>query len=115
MATPSISEKAVERLEDKGYLKNVRAELRAEVMKCLSDMERNHEMPDDIRIKRYSPPTEEAKQVLAYISEFLRFHGLKNTHTCFEREVEVDGRIDLIPLKKGRTTLSERVSQVLAE
>jgi hypothetical protein len=37
-AKKPMSERAVDRLEEKEYLKNVRAVMRAEVMKCLVDL-----------------------------------------------------------------------------
>jgi hypothetical protein len=45
---------AVERLEEKGYSMSVRAETKAEVMKCLVDMEEAGEILRNLRIKRYS-------------------------------------------------------------
>jgi hypothetical protein len=96
-------------LEEKGYLKNVRAEMRAEVMKCLVDMEEQGDIPADLRIKRYTPETEELKQILAYIREFLTAHAMKHTLVCLEREV--NGTIEQIPLRKGRTTIAEAIAK----
>jgi hypothetical protein len=92
MARPKkgISERAVERLEAKGYLMSVRAEMKAEVMKCLVDMEESGEIPPHLRIKRYTPPDEAHSQALGFILEFLRFHQLANTAACLIREVNAE-------------------------
>jgi hypothetical protein len=82
-----ISERAVERLEEKGYLMSVRAEMKAEVMKCLVEMEEAGEIPSHLRIKRYSPPDELNKEVLGYVLEFLKFHQMTNAVECLVREV----------------------------
>jgi hypothetical protein len=97
-----MSERAVERLEEKGYLKNVRSELRVEVLKCLIEMEEQGEIPADLRVRRYTPEGDDQKQILVLIHEFLRFHSLKNTLACFEREINT--AIDSPPLKRGKTT-----------
>lgn len=89
-ARKGISERAVERLEEKGYLMNIRAEMKAEVMKCLVEMEEQGEIPPHLRIKRYTPNEEEDYQALAYIAEFMRFHGLENSLICLKAEVNAD-------------------------
>ena len=89
-AKKGISERAVERLEEKGYLMTIRAEMKAEVMKCLVEMEEQGEIPRHLRIKRFTPPDDENKQALAYIAEFLRFHGLECSLTCLQAEVNGD-------------------------
>jgi hypothetical protein len=86
-AKKGISERAVERLEQKGYLKTVRAEMKAEAMKCLVEMEEAGEIPSHLRIRRYDPQDEENKQALSYVLEFLRFHGMTHTIECFTREI----------------------------
>jgi hypothetical protein len=108
-AKKTMSERAVDRLEEKGYLKNVRAEMRAEVMKCLVDMEEQGEIPPDLRIKRYTPESEELKHILALIHEFLRIHAMKHTLTCLEREV--NGPIDVTPVKPGTSTIAAAIAK----
>lgn len=102
-----ISERAVERLEEKGYLMSIRAEMKAEVMKCLVEMEEQGEIPRHLRIKRYTPSDDENKQALAYIAEFMRFHGLENSLTCLQAEVNGD-----IPNLRGGGNMSELAQAV---
>jgi hypothetical protein len=45
------------------------------------------EIPLHLRIRRYGPFDKENKQVVAYVLEFLRFHGPTNTIECFTCEV----------------------------
>jgi hypothetical protein len=108
-AKKTMSERAVDRLEEKGYLKNVRAEMRAEVIKCLVDMEEQGEIPPDLRIKRYTPESDELKQILRYIREFLAAHAMKHTLVCLEREV--NWPIEAIPLRRGRTTIADAIAK----
>jgi hypothetical protein len=108
----TMSERAVDRLEEKGYLKNVRAEMRAEVMKCLVDMEDQGEIPSELRIKRYTPENDEVKKIQAYIHEFLRSHAMKHTLTCFEHEV--NGAPAILPLNPGRTIIARAIAEAIA-
>jgi hypothetical protein len=85
-----MSERAVERLEEKGYLKSIRAEMRSEVLKCLVDMEEEGLIPADLRIKRFSPIEMEDKEALAYVLQFLAHHGLTHTRNCLINEVNAD-------------------------
>jgi hypothetical protein len=113
-AKKTMSERAVERLEEEGYLKTVRAEMRAEVMKCLVEMEEVGDIPPDLRIKRYTPETKEDKQILIFISEFLRFHGLKSTHICLENEINpgsIAGRVDALPVSRGRSSIAAKIAE----
>ncbi|OHT13565.1 hypothetical protein TRFO_03318 [Tritrichomonas foetus] len=96
-ARKGISERAVERLEEKGYLMSIRAEMKAEVMKCLVEMEEQGEIPPHLRIKRYTPTDDGDYQALAFIAEFLRFHGLENSLTCLKAEVNGD----IPPMRNG--------------
>jgi hypothetical protein len=98
-----ISERADARLEEKGYLMSVRAEMKAEVMKCLVEMEEAGQISSDLRIKRYTPPDEENKQALGHVLEFLRFHGMTNTAECLVREVNAN--IDLPGNSEGDVSL----------
>lgn len=93
-ARKGISERAVDRLEEKGYLMSIRAEMKAEVMKCLVEMEEQGEIPPHLRIKRFTPGDDDDYQALAYIAEFMRFHGLENSLTCLK--AEVNGEIPTI-------------------
>jgi hypothetical protein len=85
-----MSERAVERLEEKGYLKSIRAEMRAEVLKCLVDMEEEGLIPADLRIKRFSPVEAEDTEALAYVLQFLAHHGMVHTKNCLLNEVNGD-------------------------
>jgi hypothetical protein len=69
---------------------SVRAEMKAEVMKCLVDMEEAGEIPPQLRIKRYTPPDEHNMQAIGYILEFLHFHQLTHTAECLKREVNAE-------------------------
>jgi hypothetical protein len=103
-----ISERAVERLEKKGYLMSVRAEMKAEVMKCLVEMEEAGEIPTNLRIKRYSPPDAENQQALAYVAEFLRCHGLTHSYECLFHEVNAE---IVIPPNGSNTSLLAQAIQ----
>jgi hypothetical protein len=85
-----MSERAVERLEEKGYLKSIRAEMRAEVLKCLVDMEEEGLIPADLRIKRFSPIDPEDTEALAYVLQFLAHHGMTHTRNCLLNEVNAE-------------------------
>lgn len=88
--------------------------MRAEVMKCLVEMEELGDIPSDLRIKRYTPETKEDKEILTFISEFLRLHGLKNTHICFENEINpgsVAGKIDALPVSKGHSLIAAKIAE----
>jgi hypothetical protein len=98
-----ISEKAVERLEEKGYLMSIRAEMKAEVMKCLVEMEEAGEIPPHLRIKRFSPPDDLNKEMLGYVLQFLRFHQMTNAVECLVREV--NGRITVPQSSDGNSSL----------
>lgn len=106
-ARKGISERAVERLEEKGYLMTIRAEMKAEVMKCLVEMEEQGEIPPHLRIKRYTPSEEEDFQALAYIAEFMRFHGLENSLTCLK--AEVNGEIPTIRAGNKQSELAAAI------
>jgi hypothetical protein len=108
-AKKGISERAVERLEQKGYLKTVRAEMKAEAIKCLVELEEAGEIPSHLRIRRYDPIDEDNKQALSYVLEFLRFHGLTNTIECFTREVV--GTIEPRVSDSKRSLLAQAVEQ----
>lgn len=106
-AKKGISERAVERLEEKGYLMSIRAEMKAEVMKCLVEMEEQGEIPKHLRINRYTPADDENKQALAYIAEFMRFHGLDSSLTCLQ--AEVNGEIPTLRGGGNRSELAEAI------
>jgi hypothetical protein len=108
-AKKGISERAVERLEEKGYLMSVRAEMKAEVMKCLVEMEEAGEIPTNLRIKRYTPPDGENQQALAYVAEFLRCHGLTHSYECLIREV--NGQIDVPPNGSEMSLLAQAIQK----
>jgi hypothetical protein len=48
--------------------------MRAEVLKCLVNIEQQGEIPPDLRIKQYTPESKELNRILALIHEFLRPH-----------------------------------------
>jgi hypothetical protein len=83
----TMSERAVDRLEENGYLKLIRAEMRAEVMECLVDLEEHGGIPSELRIKRFTPETDDVKQILIYIHEYLRANKMTHTIRCLENEV----------------------------
>jgi DNA-binding Lrp family transcriptional regulator len=86
-AKKTMSERAVDRLEEQGYLKKVRAEIRAELMECLVELEEHGQIPVELRIKRYTPEEDKVKEVLGHIHQFLRVHQMENTLTCLSHEV----------------------------
>ena len=109
MSTKGISEQAVDRLEETGYLMNVRSEMKAEVMKCLVQMEEQGELPPHLRVKRFTPTSDEDANALAYIAEFLRFHKLEHSLECLK--AETNGEI--MTLKNNENKQSE-LAQAIA-
>ena len=85
-----LSEQAVEYLEKQGYLMQIRAEMKDEVMKCLLELEEKNEIPTHLKIKRYTPESDEDVQALSYIADFLRFHNLEHSLNCLKAEVNGD-------------------------
>jgi len=104
-SSKGLSEQALQRLEETGYLKSLRAEMKAEVMNTLVKMEENDELPSHLRIKRYTPPSDEYVNCLAYIAEFMKFHGLKHSLECLKAEVNGE-----IPVIRGNDSQSELAS-----
>ncbi|KAH0786941.1 hypothetical protein GPJ56_008939 [Histomonas meleagridis] len=102
-----ICEKAVDRLEENGYLMSMRAEMKAEVMKCIVEMEDQGEIPPHLRIKRYTPTNDETIQALAYVEEFMKFHGLENSLTCLRAELNAE--IPTIKSGKNQSKLAEAI------
>ena len=102
-----ISERAIDRLEENGYLMSIRAEMKAEVMKCLVEMEDQDEIPPNLRIKRYTPTSDESMTALAYVEEFMKFHGLENSLTCLKAEVNAE--IPTIRSGKSQSKLAEAI------
>jgi hypothetical protein len=82
-----ISERAIDFLESNGYLNSVRAQMKAEVMKSLVELEEAGEIPSDLRINRYTPSDELNQQAISYVLEFLKFHNLNNSVESLIREV----------------------------
>jgi hypothetical protein len=105
-----MSERAVVRLEEKGYLKSIRAEIRADIFKCLVDLEDEGLIPPDYRIKRFSPTSPEDYQALSYILQFLTHHGLIHTKNCLVNEVNGE-----IPLRAANEAQSDLGRLVLME
>jgi hypothetical protein len=105
-AKKTMSERAVDRLEENGYLKLVRAEMRAEVMECLVELEEKGGIPSEIRIKRYTPETDDVKKILEYIQEYLAANKMTHTLRCLVHEVNA-------PIEKGSlrcpTTIAEGI------
>jgi hypothetical protein len=100
-AKKTMSERAVDRLEERGYLKLVRAEMRAEVMECLVDLEEKGAIPSELRIKRYTPESDDVKRNLSYVLEYLRANKMTHTVRCFKHEI--NGKIDEISLRVPST------------
>jgi hypothetical protein len=103
-----MSERAIERLEEKGYLKSIRAEMRAEVLKCLVDMEEEGLIPADLRIKRFSPVDPEDTEALAYVLQFLAHHGMTQTKNCLLNEVNAE--IPFRPVNSQRSDIAALIS-----
>jgi hypothetical protein len=59
-------------------------------MKVLVEMEEEGAIPPHLRIKRYTPATNDDKEALALVAEFLRYHGLNHSLTCLTNEVNGD-------------------------
>jgi hypothetical protein len=74
----NLSDRALERLEEKGFLKHIRAEMKAEVLQCLVDMEEAEEIPSKYRIRRFSPTEPEDQAAIKVIYQFLVHHGLRS-------------------------------------
>jgi hypothetical protein len=102
-----ISERAVEFLEGNGYLSNVRAEVKAEVIKSLVELEEAGEIPPSLRIDRYTPPDDLNKQAIAYVLEFLKFHKLGHSVECLTREV--NGDIEALPLSGKFSLVAQNI------
>jgi hypothetical protein len=82
-----ISARAIERLEEKGFLKHIRAEMKADVLQCLVDMEEAEEIPSKYRIKRFSPTQSDDQEAIKIIYQFLVHHGFTFTAACLKHEV----------------------------
>ena len=83
----SLNEQAQSRLEETGYLRKIRAEMKAEVMKTLVDIEEDGQLPPTLKVKRYEPDDDNAN-ALAYVAEFFRFHRLDAAFDCLTAEVK---------------------------
>ena len=82
----TLNEQASSRLEETGFLRKVRAQMKAEVMKTLVDIEEDGQLPSTLKVKRYDPDDDNSN-ALAYVGEFFRFHGLEATFDCLCAEV----------------------------
>jgi hypothetical protein len=104
-----ISERAIDRLEERGALKKIRAEMKADVMQCLVDMEEAGEIPSDLRIKRFSPTEEEDKKAIKLIHQYLVHHHFVFSAACLKHEV--NWGIPPADVNEGRKSdLAERVA-----
>lgn len=103
----SVSELAVQRLEESGYMNSIRAEMKAEVMKCLVEMEEEGEIPQTLRVKRFTPQDDGDYQSLGLVAEFLRFHHLEHTLECLKAETNGD-----IPVIRGGGSTSELAAAI---
>jgi hypothetical protein len=83
----SLNEQAAARLEETGFIRKIRAQMKAEVMRTLTDMEEEGELPKNLKLKRYEPDDPNAN-ALSYVAQFLRFHGLTATYDCLVSEVD---------------------------
>jgi hypothetical protein len=109
-ARKGISERAVDWLEKIGYLQNVRAEMKAEVMKALVELEEAGEIPPSLRIKRYTPSDDINKQALAYVLEFLNFHGLGKSIACLQNEVNAP--IESLDSGDGSSLIAQKIQDL---
>ena len=82
----SLNEQAAARLEETGFIRKIRAQMKAEVMKALVEMEEEEQLPKNLKLKRYEPDDPNAN-ALAYVAQFLRFHGLTAAFDCLTSEV----------------------------
>lgn len=82
----TLNEQAAAHLEETGFIRKIRAQMKAEVMKTLVDMEEEGELPKNLKLKRYEPDDPNAN-ALAYVAQFLRFHGLTAAYDCLISEV----------------------------
>jgi hypothetical protein len=109
-AKKSISERAVDRLEEQGFLKHIRAEMKADVMQCLVDMEVAGEIPSELRIKRFSPTEEADENAIKIIHQYLLQHGFTHSLACLKHEVNLE---NFPPAEVNETTqtsdLAERI------
>ena len=108
MSQKGISEQAVDRLEESGYLMNVRSEMKAEVMKCLVQMEEQGELPPHLRVKRFTPTSDEDANALAYIAEFMKFHGLEHSLECLK--AETNGEIMTLRNAGSQSELAQAIA-----
>jgi translation elongation factor EF-Ts len=109
-AKKSLSERAMDRLEEKGYLKKIRAEMKANIMDCLVEMEESGEIPSAVRIKRYTPADEDDQEAIKAIYQFLVQHKLDFTANCLLKEVNWD-----IPEVVRNEEYSDLADRILAE
>jgi hypothetical protein len=109
MAKPrqGISERAIDFLEGNGYLNSVRAEMKAEVIKSLVELEEAGQIPPSLRINRYTPSDDLNKQAIAYVLEFLKFHKLPNSIECLSREVNDD--IEALPSSGTASLAAQKI------
>jgi hypothetical protein len=113
-ARQGISERAVDFLEANGYLNSVRAEMKAEVMKSLVELEEEGQIPPSLRISRYTPPDDLNKQAIAFVLEFLKFHKLNNSVESLVREVNWD-KIDEITNEGAVSLLAQKIGESATE
>jgi hypothetical protein len=115
MAKPRqvISERAIDFLENNGYLNSVRAEMKAEVITSLVELEEDGKIPPSLRINRYTPSDDLNKQAIAYVLEFLTFHKLSNSIKCLIREV--NGDIETLPLSGQSSLVAQKIGGAISD
>jgi hypothetical protein len=109
-----ISERAVDFLENNGYLNSVRAEMKAEVMKSLVELEEAGEIPPSLRISRYTPPDDLNKQAISFVLEFLKFHKLGHSIESLIREVNWEP-IDELKSEGEFSLLAQKIDEAAPE
>jgi hypothetical protein len=97
-------------LEEKGYLRKIRAEMKADIMDCLVAMEEAGEIDPTVRIKRYTPTDEEDQNAIKAIYQFFRQHNLQFSARCLEKEVNWE-----IPPAAANPDYSSLADRILAE
>jgi hypothetical protein len=103
-----ITDRAIDSLEENGYLSNVRAEMKAEVIKALVELEEAGEIPPSLRISRYTPVDTANKEALGYVLEFLKFHKLDKAAACLANEV--NGEIPEVGNSADSSLIAQKVT-----
>lgn len=108
----SVNTQAAERLEQTGFLRKIKAEMKANVIDTLVKMEENKELPEDLKVKRFTP-NDSQEDALSYVGEFLKFHNLESTFKCLQ--AEVNGTVMVHRTAGNETSELARVIEIYKE